>query len=186
METYIKITYLNDFIFCPISIYFHQLYDNVKQELYYDTIQFEGKASHSSIDSKTYSDKKDILQGINVYCEKYELCGKIDIFDKSLKLLTERKKNIKKIYDGYIFQLYAQYFCLIEMGYDVQNIRLYSMDDNKRYEIKLPHEDIEMSTKFENLLHEIKNFDFEKYLPDNILKCKNCIYSNSCYMSLND
>ena len=35
------------------------------------------------------------------------------------------------IYDGYVFQLYGQYFSLIEMGYQVKKIRFHSMDDNK-------------------------------------------------------
>jgi len=28
METFLQITYLNDFVFCPYSIYLHQVFDN--------------------------------------------------------------------------------------------------------------------------------------------------------------
>ena len=38
------------------------------------------------------------------------------------------------------YQLYAQYFCLREMGYEVEKLKLYSLDDNKVYEIPLPNE----------------------------------------------
>ena len=66
-----------------------------------------------------------MLQGVSVYCEKYNLVGKIDVFDEKTGILTERKKKIKTVYDGYIYQIYAQYFSLIEMGYKVNELRLY-------------------------------------------------------------
>ena len=40
-----------------------------------------------------------MLQGIPVYCEKYNLIGKIDTFDSVKGILTERKKKIKMVYD---------------------------------------------------------------------------------------
>lgn len=44
MESYLLITYLNDFIFCPLSIYFHQLYGGLSERLYYDDVQMNGRA----------------------------------------------------------------------------------------------------------------------------------------------
>ncbi len=138
MESYIPVSFLNDFIFCPLSIYYHQLYGNLSTRLYQDIPQVEGKASHKKIDEKKYSSRRTILQGIDIYSSKYNLCGKIDIFDTVSGILTERKKCINKIYQGYIFQVYAQYYGLAEMGYAVQEIRFYSMDDNKIYNVKIP------------------------------------------------
>jgi len=180
METYIQISFLNDFIFCPVSIYWHQIYGGVSEQLYYDIPQIAGRAAHSAIDEKRYSTHKDVLQGINIYSAKYSLCGKIDIYDGEKHLLTERKKKIKTIYDGYIFQIYAQYFCLKEMGFDVKHLRFYSMDDNKIYPVKLPEEDMEMSHKFTTLIYAIQNFNVDTFIPENPLKCKNCIYCNLC------
>ena len=77
------------------------------------------------------------MQSLDVYCEKYRLLGKIDIYDGKKKILRERKRQIKQVYDGYIFQLYGQYFSLIEMGYEVDKMELYSMIDNKKYPIEL-------------------------------------------------
>ena len=125
MESYIPISYLNDFIFCPRSIYFHQVYGAVDQKMYYETPQIEGKIAHQSIDEKYYSTKKSVLQGTEVYCEEYNLVGKIDIFYMETGELVERKKFIKTIYDGYVLQLYAQYFSLLEMGYQVTSLSLY-------------------------------------------------------------
>lgn len=34
MENPINITMLNDFIFCPLSIYYHNLYDDMETSLY--------------------------------------------------------------------------------------------------------------------------------------------------------
>lgn len=73
-------------------------------------------------DNAAYSTKVSMLQGISIYSEKYNIIGKIDIFDSEKGILTERKKKVKTIYDGYIFQLYAQYFSLREMGYVVPNL----------------------------------------------------------------
>ena len=75
MEEIILISYLNDFIFCPVSIYFHNLYGTLNKTLYQSHYQINGTNAHKSIDNKTYSDKKNVLQGTNVYCEKYGIEG---------------------------------------------------------------------------------------------------------------
>ena len=109
MEETILISYLNDFIFCPISIYFHKLYGNVEKELYQREYQINGTNAHKTIDNHTYSSKKSILQGIDVYTEKYDILGKIDIFDIDTGILTERKNKIKTIYD----RIYLSAICTI-------------------------------------------------------------------------
>lgn len=144
MEEIILISYLNDFIFCPVSIYFHKLYGNMKVTLYQNSYQINGTAAHKTIDTKTYSTSSNILQGIDVYTEEFGILGKIDVFDIKKGILTERKNKILEIYDGYIFQVYAQYYALKEMGYKVKKIKLHSMQDNKTYNIGLPEENIVM------------------------------------------
>ncbi len=180
MEQYLKISFLNDFIFCPLSIYYHQLYGELSERLYYGSAQLDGKACHSAVDEKRYSTHKDILQSIDIYSDEYKLCGKIDIFDTSKGLLTERKKHIENIYDGYVFQLYAQCICLREMGYIVNKIRFYSSDDNKVYEIPLPEENPEMFEKFKATNEKMQNFDVNSYEPQNEEKCRHCIYNDFC------
>lgn len=184
MESYIQISHLNDFIFCPRSIYFHQLYGRVSSRLYHRTAQVRGLNAHKSIDTKTYTTSKSVLQGIEVYSEKYDLCGKIDIYDKNKRTLTERKKRIRTIYDGYIFQIYAQYFCLKETGYSVEFLKLYSMDDNKSYSVNLPENDIEKFKAFELLIDRIREHDLTFEFTPNVKKCEHCIYSSLCDASL--
>ena len=180
MELYLKISYLNDFIFCPLSIYYHQLYGELSESLYYGKAQLDGKAAHQAIDEHRYSTHKNILQGIDVFSDEYKLCGKIDTFDTEKGILTERKKHIKKIYDGYIFQLYAQCFCLREMGFSVQGIRLYSSDDNKVYPVPLPENDAPMLEKFKVVNKEMQDMNVDSFVPRNAEKCRQCIYNDFC------
>lgn len=185
METYIPISFLNDFIFCPRSIYFHQLYGGYNTQLYQQKPQIAGKAAHASIDEKGYSTRKNILQGLEVYSERYGICGKIDLFDTDSGKLIERKRQIKTIYDGYVFQVYAQYYALCEMGYAVNSLALYDISHNKTYPVPLPQEDLEMQQKFENLIEQINSFDINASGFTQVeAKCRNCIYSNLCDYSL--
>lgn len=184
MEHPIIISNLNDFLFCPISIYFHGLEEQTHQLMYQKKAQLMGSHSHEKVDNAEYSDKKAILQGITVYSSEYNLTGKIDVFDSEKGILTERKRTIIKVYDGYIMQLYAQYFGLIEMGYQVNSIRLYSLSNNKMISVELPSQDTEMFDKFKRLLVDINEFDATQYKQTNVEKCKHCIYEELCYYSL--
>lgn len=186
MEQPILISWLNDYVFCPVSIYFHNLYGEGNKLSFQEPRQINGSAAHKNIDSGKYSTRADVVCGISVYCEKYKLSGKIDIFDIKKGELRERKKLIKTIYDGYIFQLYGQYFSLIEMGYAVRSLVLYSLDDNKKYAIKKPEDDPEMFKKFLDVINELNNLDISAFKQTNIEKCGNCIYEPLCGSSLLD
>lgn len=176
----IPISNLNDFIFCPVSIYFHQLYGEMDRIAHQDSPQLKGSAAHEAIDSGTYSDSKRFLLGISVYSEQYGVYGKIDILDLKKEELIERKRKIKTIYDGYVFQLYAQFFALTEMGYSVKNLAFYSSSDNKKYPIPLPQDNEEMLNKFEQTIEKINSFDPEGFEQENKEKCRNCIYEPAC------
>ena len=180
MEPYIQISFLNDFVFCPRSIYFHQVYSSFNQEVYHSDIQVKGRIAHLNIDQKKYSTRKEILQGLPVYSEKYLLCGRVDIFNQKTEVLTERKKKVQKIYDGFIFQIYAQYYCLIEMGYNVKKLFIYSLDKNKNYSIPLPKDNPQMDLRFKNLIKQIYEFQLTDNFKPNVKKCKKCIYNNLC------
>lgn len=180
MESILTITQLNDFIFCPRSLYYNGIFrNNTDTEFYHKTPQEIGLIAHEAIDKETYSTKKDVLMGTTVFCEKYQLLGKIDVFDISTGILTERKYSITAIYDGFKYQLYSQYFALIEMGYTVKELRLFSKKDNKVYPIPIPNE--EEISKFEMLLKRMREWRPEQEFKDpNINKCKNCIYNTLC------
>ncbi len=174
MDDAILITELNDFIFCPVSIYFHKMYKDMDRMIYQNTDQINGTAAHKNVDEGTYSTRSNILTGLDVYCEKYNLIGKIDIYDAEKRVIRERKKRIKTIYDGYVFQIYAQYFALVEMEYKVDKLELYSLDDHKVYDIALPTVDKDMLFKFEKVIEDIKKFSMEDFIQTNKEKCQHC------------
>ena len=178
MEDYILISHLNDFIFCPRSIYFHNLYQSYSQKNYHRTPQVKGKAAHESIDQNKYSTHKKYITSLEVYSEKYNITGKIDIYDQKEQKLIERKRKIKKIYEGYKYQIYAQYFCLTEMGYSVKQLFFHSLVDNKRYPIPLPSS--KEVKEFESLIQKMNEFTLESTFTPNINKCNQCIYRELC------
>lgn len=179
METYLMITQINDFIFCPRSLYFHDIYRNtMDDDVCYQTPQLIGRSAHETIDQGSYSTRKDVLMGTMVYSQQYRLLGRIDIFDLRSGLLVERKYSITAVYDGFRYQLYAQYFALREMGYRVQSMRLHSLKDNRNYEIALPGpEDVR---SFEAVLRDINDYQLDSPFSPNHNKCVRCIYASLC------
>lgn len=180
MEQMITFAELNDFIFCPMSLYFHSYYLDFNDGIYKSTSQINGSHAHSAVDENRYSTSKNVLQGTSLYCERYNLTGKLDTFYINEGKIVERKKKVKQIFDGYIFQTYAQYFSLLEMGFKINSIEIYSIDDHKHYQIKLPCEDKEMFEKFESVINQINNFDYSNFNQTNKKKCENCIYNPLC------
>lgn len=169
---------LNDYIFCPYSIYLHNVYIDTDEGLYHATPQTKGRIAHETVDTKKTSNKKNDLQSFPVYSTRFGLMGKIDIFKQREKLLVERKYNLKQIFQGQIYQLWAQYFCLQEMEYDVERIAFYEISTNKTIPIPLPTE--KEIHEFEAFIKEFHRFDPCKNLHINPNKCKHCIYCNLC------
>lgn len=170
--------------FVHASIYFHQLYGSMDTMLFQCSDQINGTNAHRAIDKATYSTHSEVLQGLPVYCAEYNIQGKIDIFDAEKGILTERKKKIVRLYDGYYFQLYAQCLSLREMGYSVKIIRFYSKDDNKLYPVALPEDNPEMFDKFKKTVFNIQTFDIVNFKQTNAEKCRHCIYEPACDRSL--
>lgn len=179
MEDPLQFTTLNDFVFCPASIYYHGLYDGIENLLYTGHAQLRGKSAHKNIEENTWT-QSDVICAQKVYSDRYGLIGKIDKYYPKTKHLVESKRQIKQIYDGYIFQLYAQYFAMTESGFEVSSLFLYSIVDHKKYPILLPEQNPDMLSKFEDLIDEIRAFDLSDFRPSNVEKCRNCIYSPAC------
>lgn len=179
MEQFIQISKINDFIFCPKSIYFHGIYEDFCDDTYKATPQKVGSMAHESIESGKYTTSKNCIQAMPIYSEKYSLVGKIDTYLIKEQKLVERKFKVNKIYDGYRHQLYAQKFCLEEMGYRVKSMYIHSLSDNKRYEIELPSE--EEVKKFEKIIEAINNFFLQNdSYKMKSTKCNSCIYRELC------
>lgn len=179
METFLPITYLNDFVFCPYSIYLHQVFDNSKEIVYTAKPQQTGKSAHNVIDTHKKPKKvNQTLKGIYVISKKLGVYGKIDTIYLKDQKLVESKYAISTIYRGYYYQIWAQYFALVEMGFTVRQLCFYSMKDKKTYEVNLPQE--KEFLELRDHIRKIARFDFESDFIINPTKCKHCIYASLC------
>ena len=177
-EDYIPISTLNDFIFCPYSIYLHNVYMEADEGLYHATPQTQGRIAHETVDSKKASNRAEDLQSLPVFSERYRLMGKIDVYRGKDKKLIERKYQLKNIYQGQIYQLWAQYLCMTEMGYDVHSLAFYEISTNKMIHVDLPT--TEQIGQFESFLNCYHSYDPEQQNTINSNKCKHCIYCSIC------
>jgi ATP-dependent helicase/DNAse subunit B len=73
MEDYIMISQLNDFIFCPYSIYLHNIYSDTTEEIYHATPQTRGRIAHETVEQKTATHDKNTLLSLPVMSEEYGL-----------------------------------------------------------------------------------------------------------------
>ena len=140
--------------------------------------QTRGKVAHESVDNKMSSTSKNEIQSLPVSSDELGVMGKIDIYRKNEKLLIERKYQLKQIYRGQLYQIWAQYFCMTEMGYEIEKIAFYEMSTNKMIPLDLP-----TSIDKEELLTFISRFKMynpaDSFQP-NENKCRHCVYCNLC------
>jgi CRISPR-associated protein Cas4 len=148
------------------------------EELVHATPQTQGKAAHETIDEKKYSSRKDEITSLSVYSNELGVIGKIDLYKGKEKLLIERKYQLTTIYQGQIFQLWAQYFCMCEMGYEIENLAFYAISTNKTFPIDVPTE--ENKKELQNFILQFKNYDPTQLIQVNSNKCTHCIYCNLC------
>lgn len=180
MHSAIQISTINDFGFCPYSLYLHTIYMSRNESIYHDVPQINGKAVHANLDNSTYSTRKNILSGMPVFSEKYNIIGKIDIFYIKEGHLVERKFFIKNIFPGHRYQLWAQMFCLQEMGYKVNKLSIRSLKDNQVFSIPKPKKTD--TAEFECILRAMRNYLPTDPLPPLVTpaKCDQCIYKQLC------
>ena len=146
--------------------------------LYHAKPQTRGKVAHESVDNKTLSSQKDVLLSLPIYSSRYNLMGKIDIFRRKEKLLIERKYQLKQIFQGHIYQLWAQYFCLCEMGYEVEQLAFCEISTKKMIPISLPN-DKEIK-QFLEFIERFRRYNPTESININPNKCKHCIYCSLC------
>ena len=71
IDDYIAISTLNDFIFCPYSIYLHNVYMDTDEGLYHAIPQTRGKIAYQSIDWKYLNMLENtivVLCKVKIYC----------------------------------------------------------------------------------------------------------------------
>lgn len=148
------------------------------EDIYHAVPQLRGKIAHQSIDQKSYSTSKNEITALKVYSKELGVYGVIDLFRVEQKLLIERKFQLRRIHQGQLYQLWAQYFCLSEMGYLVERLAFYETSTNRMFPVELPK-----AAEKNNLIDIICSF--REYTPEKPLlvnsnKCIHCIYCNLC------
>ncbi len=178
MEDYIPISELNDFIFCPYSIYLHNVYMETEEDVYHALPQVRGKNSHNIIDSKKTTTKVDIIESLPVMSTSFGIYGKIDVYDKETQILYERKYELKQIFKGQIYQLWSQYYAMVEMGYEVQRLEFRELSKRRIIDVRLPTE--EDRIELLEFIEKFKNYKPNDTININMNKCEHCIYCNLC------
>ena len=185
MDDYIPLSTLNDFIFCPYSIYLHSVYMESDEDLYKATPQTKGTIAHQGVDNKNGSTRKSDIMSLAVYSDELGISGKIDVYKQDKHLLIERKNNLKRIFRGQIYQLWGQYFCLKEMGYEVEQLAFYEISTNKMIPVDIPT-DVDKQELVE-FIEQFKHYNpISTPIKVNSNKCIHCIYCNLCDKTGND
>ena len=181
-DNFINITALNDFLFCPYSIYLHNAFMDMDEDIFVAAPQVKGKAAHKEIDSRTFSKNENDVQSLKVFSNELGLMGVIDLYRKDEKHLVELKNKVGgSLFLGQKVQLWAQYYCLTEMGYQVEKISVYEKSKGVFHDVKI--HDSEDRNTLENLITKFRQFDFSQQIEINTKKCTHCIYCNLCHFT---
>lgn len=178
MNDLITISTLNDFIFCPYSIYLHNVYMDADEDIYHAKPQTRGRNSHEKVDAKKTSTKNDIIESLPVLCYELGVYGKIDVYNQKNKSLIERKYALKNIYRGQYYQLWAQYYCMTEMGYEVESIAFYEISTHKTINVSLPG--AQEKAELTRFINDYRDYNPKASISINPNKCTHCIYCNLC------
>lgn len=175
---YILLSTLNDFIFCPYSIYLHNIYMEGDEGLYHATPQLQGRIAHEAVDTKRSSTKKSDILALPVYSNRLGIMGKIDVYKGKEHHLIERKYQLKHIFRGHLYQLWGQYYCLTDMGYPVDKLSFYEISTNKSIPVDLPTpQDFDELTA---IIQQFKHYNPASPIETNPNKCSHCIYNPLC------
>ncbi len=146
--------------------------------LYHATPQTKGVVAHEQLDDRIEQELPDDLYGLAVYSDRLGVMGKIDHYNVSAKRLIEYKNNLKQIFRGQLYQLWAQYFCMIEMGFEINAIGFYELSSGRFIPVDLP-DSVEWN-ELNQFIARFKNYNPEDSLKVNVNKCIHCIYCNLC------
>lgn len=173
----IPISYLNDFLFCPYSIYLHRIYSGTEEETVHAVPQIAGTRAHDDLEHRR-AGTPALVQSLPVYSETLGIHGVIDELDTASGTLTEYKNKITAVFPGQKMQLYSQYFCLTEIGYEVNAVRLVEIASGKEFPLPVPND--RDREELAALAEHIRKWNPDREIPVNPNKCRKCIYCALC------
>jgi CRISPR-associated protein Cas4 len=146
--------------------------------LYHAVPQTRGRIAHESVDNKSASTRKTDILSMSVCSNELGVMGKIDLYRGATQCLIERKYQLKQIFRGQIYQLWAQYFCMIEMGYPVTSLAFYEISTNRMIPVELPG--VRGRKELVRFIQRFKSYTPDSEITINSNKCGHCIYCNLC------
>lgn len=98
MNVNIALSTLNDFIFCPYSIYLHNVYMETDEDIFKTIVQMSGTNAHKATDSKKGSSRSCDILSLPVCSNSLGLYGVIDLYRGNTATLIERKLRLNHIF----------------------------------------------------------------------------------------
>lgn len=98
MNVNTSLTTLNDFIFCPYSIYLHKTYMETDEDIFKTIVQLSGTNAHKATDSKKGSSRSCDILSLPVCSNSLGLYGVIDLYRGNTATLIERKLRLNHIF----------------------------------------------------------------------------------------
>ena len=148
------------------------------ENIFHAAPQVRGRIAHASTDNNTYSSRSADITSLSVFSDELGIMGKIDLYRSDRRQLIERKYSLKHIYRGQMYQLWAEYFCMIEAGYEIDSIAFYETSTNKLICVDVPGEC--EKAELMRFIQRFRNFSPELPITINRNKCAHCVYCNLC------
>ena len=146
---------------------------------YKATPQIAGTIAHVKTELYTATKQSKDILSLQVYSDELGVVGEIDVYKLDKKQLIERKNTLKVIFRGQLYQLWAQYFCMVEMGYEIESMAFHEISTGKLIPINIPKDKEKQELK--DFIKKYVNYVPDKdIIPINKNKCLHCIYCNLC------
>ncbi|MDD5977287.1 MAG: type V CRISPR-associated protein Cas4 [Bacteroidales bacterium] len=98
MNVNTSLTTLNDFIFCPYSIYLHKAYMETDEDIFKTIVQLSGTNAHKATNSKKGSSRSCDILSLPVCSNSLGLYGVIDLYRGNTATPIERKLRLNHIF----------------------------------------------------------------------------------------
>ena len=123
-DDYISISTLNDFYFCPYSIFLHNVYMETDESFYHAAPQVRGRLAHEAVDNKKASNRKDepfrciIDKTVRSAINRNQICeADFDVFKGEYRLKLEKNKEYSRLFFDSLVPYKSEIFKYVQSFY---------------------------------------------------------------------